>query len=104
MLRILSIDPDEPASDLTATASPQTIGQPWRSNPIEAIVAATSPAVLALLADGVPRSRRAIVQALAPAYAKDDVKCTLMRMAVTGRLGELSGRYTLPNESLPTAT
>ena len=62
---------------------------------IAAAVARTAPAVLDLLADGVPRSRAAIVAALADRHAKDDVVRTLMRLAVTGRLVEAGGKYTL---------
>jgi hypothetical protein len=51
--------------------------------------------VLELLADGVPRSRAAVVAALAGRHAKEDVVRTLMRLAVTGRVDETGGRYTL---------
>ena len=54
----------------------------------------TAPAILELLGDGVPRSRRAIVEALAGRHGKDDVVRTLMRLAVTGRVDEVGGRYT----------
>src|SRR3954447_4313206 len=40
---------------------------------INAMVARTAPAVLELLGDGVPRSKAAIVEALAGRHAKDDV-------------------------------
>ena len=50
----------------------------------------------------MPRSRRAIVQTLAATHAREDVRCTLMRLVVTDRLGEANGRYTLPDEGLPT--
>src|SRR5918994_1184007 len=59
------------------------------------------PAVLELLADGVPRSKAAIVAALADRHAKGDVVRTLMRLAVTGRVDETGGRYTLATESGP---
>ena len=65
---------------------------------IGAMVARTAPAVLELLADGVPRRRAAIVAALAGRHAKDDVVRTLMRLAVTGRLVETGGKYTLATE------
>ena len=57
------------------------------------MVARTAPAVLGLLADGVPRARAAVVAALAGRHAKEDVVRTLMRLAVTGRVDETSGRY-----------
>jgi hypothetical protein len=60
-----------------------------------ATVARVAPAVLALLGDGVPRSRRAIVAALADRHPRDEVARTLMRLAVTDRLAEAGGKYTL---------
>ena len=70
----------------------------WSSDTIEATIAATAPAILRLLQDGVPRSRRTLVQALAGSHSKADVTCTLMRLAVTGRINEDRGRYSLPSE------
>jgi hypothetical protein len=54
------------------------------------------PEVLALLGDGVPRTRSTILAALADRHAKADVRRTLMRLAVTEQLVETGGRYTLP--------
>ena len=62
---------------------------------MDAMVARVAPAVLALLGDGVLRSRRAIVAALADRHPRDEVARTLMRLAVTGRLAETGGKYTL---------
>ena len=62
---------------------------------MDAMVARVAPAVLALLGDGVPRSRRAIVAALADRHPRDEVVRTLTRLAVTGRLVEAGGKYTL---------
>jgi hypothetical protein len=62
----------------------------------DAMVARVAPAILELLEDGVPRSRAAIVAALADRHPKDEVKRTLMRLAVTDRLAETGGKYTLP--------
>ena len=59
----------------------------------EAMVARVAPAVLALLGDGVPRSRRAIVAALMDRHPRDEVKRTLMRLAVTDRVVETNGKY-----------
>jgi hypothetical protein len=53
------------------------------------------PDLLALLADGVPRSRVAILVALAGRHPREDIKRTVMRLAVLGRLVEKGGRYTL---------
>jgi hypothetical protein len=44
----------------------------------------------------VPRTRRAILAALADRHGKDDVRRTLMRLAVLAQLVEKGGRYTLP--------
>jgi hypothetical protein len=57
--------------------------------------------VLALLADGVPRNEKAIVAALAARHPKDEVKRTLMRLAVTDRLAEHGGKFTLPQADAP---
>lgn len=66
------------------------------SDTTDAMIARVAPAVLALLGDGVPRSRRAIVAALADRHPKDEVKRTLMRLAVTDRVVEVHGKYVLP--------
>jgi hypothetical protein len=58
-------------------------------------VARVTPAILELLGDGVPRSKPAIVEALASRHAGDDVVHTLIRLAVTGRVVETGGKYTL---------
>ena len=65
------------------------------SEAINATVARTAPAVLGLLGDGLPRSKPAIVEALADRYARDDVVHTLIRLAVTGQVVETGGKYTL---------
>jgi hypothetical protein len=88
------------------TKGPSVEGHPSPSRhqgsaEIAAVVARTAPAVLELLADGVPRRRAAIVAALAGRHAKDDVVRTLMRLAVTGRLVETGGKYTLATEPDP---
>jgi hypothetical protein len=74
-----------------------------RSNPpeleIEELMTQVAPAVGRLLADGVPRSRREIFTALEPSFEWHDVRRTLMRLAVTGRLVETGRKYTLPPES-----
>ena len=65
------------------------------SEAINAMVARVAPAVLGLLADGVPRSKAAILEALAGRHPKDDVVHTLICLAVTGRVEESGGRYGL---------
>ena len=62
---------------------------------IDAMVARVAPAVLGLLADGVPRSRPAIVEALAGRHDKQDIAHTLIRLAVTGWVVEIGGKYAL---------
>ena len=63
------------------------------SEAVNATVARVAPAVLGLLADGLPRSKPAIVEALAGRHARDDVVHTLIRLAVTGQVVETGGRY-----------
>jgi hypothetical protein len=52
------------------------------------VVARVAPAILGLLADGVPRSNATIVKALAGRHAEDEVELTLIRLAVTERVRE----------------
>jgi hypothetical protein len=63
---------------------------------LHAAIARSTPDVLALLRDGVPRSRPTIIAALADRHPKDDIKRTLMRLAVTEWLVENGGKYTVP--------
>ena len=65
---------------------------------IEAMVARTAPAVLELLGDGTPRSKSAIITALADQHPKEDIVRTLMRLAVTGQLIERERKYSLALE------
>jgi hypothetical protein len=66
------------------------------SSDLNAAIERVTPDLLRLLQDGVPRSRAAIVAALADRHPKDEVKRTLMRLAVTDRLAEHGGKFTLP--------
>ena len=61
---------------------------------LETMLARTMPVVL-LLADGVPRSKRAIVTALADGHSRKEVGHAVMRLAVTGGIVERQGRFTL---------
>jgi hypothetical protein len=70
--------------------------KPWSSAEFDALIARVTPDLLALLGDGVPRSRATIVAALADRHPKEDVRRTLMRLAVTGQLVETGGKHTLP--------
>jgi hypothetical protein len=63
---------------------------------LNATIERVTPDVLALLGDGVPRSRATILAALADRHPREDVKRTLMRLAVTERLVETGGKHTLP--------
>jgi hypothetical protein len=66
---------------------------------INATVAEVAPAILALLADGEPRSKHAIIAALAGRHPRDDGRRTLMRLAVTEELVEHDRKYTLPERA-----
>ncbi len=67
----------------------------WSSAALDAVIAQVTPDVLALLADGVPRSEAAIIAALADRHPKDDVRGTVMRLAVIGQLVEQGGKHTV---------
>jgi hypothetical protein len=73
-----------------------TLPRLWATSDLETAIARVAPDILALLADGMPRNKTTIVAALADRHPKDDVRRTLMRLAVTERLVEKGGKYTLP--------
>src|SRR5689334_1291027 len=62
---------------------------------INAMIERVAPAVLELLADGVPRRKPALVAALAGRHDADDVALALVRLTITERVVEAGGRYTL---------
>jgi hypothetical protein len=62
---------------------------------LNAMIERVAPDILALLADGLPRKKAAIVEALAGRHAEDDLTLALIRLAVTGRVEETGGKYTL---------
>jgi hypothetical protein len=68
----------------------------WSSADFNAIIARITPDVLTLLGDGVPRTRATIVATLADRHSRDDVRRTLMRLAVLEQLVEAGGKHTLP--------
>jgi hypothetical protein len=70
--------------------------RPSLSADINAVIARVTPDVVALLGDGVPRTKGMLIAALADRHPKQDVRRTLMRLAVTEQLVEKSGKYTLP--------
>jgi hypothetical protein len=47
--------------------------------------------------------KAAIVKALAGRHAEDDVELTLVRLAVTGRVEEIGGKYRLGTAAEPEA-
>jgi limonene-1,2-epoxide hydrolase len=62
---------------------------------LNAMIEHVAPAILGLLGDGVPRTKAAIVEALAGRHDKQDVTHALIRLAVTGQVEEEGGKYTL---------
>ena len=62
---------------------------------LNAMIEHVAPDILALLADGVPRPKAAIVAALADRHAGEDVALALIRLAVTERVEETGGKYAL---------
>ena len=71
------------------------------SEAVNATVARVAPAILGLFADGVPRSRPAIVAALAGRHAPEDATLALIRLAVTERVREIGGKYALADIDVP---
>jgi hypothetical protein len=67
----------------------------WSSAALAAAIARVTPDVLALLGDGVPRAKAAIIAASAGRHPKDEVELAVMRLDVLGRLDLRGGRYTL---------
>jgi len=91
-------------SRMPPTKTPSTRPSPYEnagSDAINAMVARVAPAVLELLRDGVPRSKAAIVEALAGRHDRQDVLHTLIRLSVTGEVSEAGGKYTLGTSSEP---
>ena len=70
---------------------------------LNAMIERVAPDILALLADGVPRRKPVIAEALADRHAEDDVELTLIRLAVTGQVVETGGKYALTQELAPDA-
>ena len=62
---------------------------------LNAMMARIAPDILALLADGMPRTRAAVVEALAGRHERQDVISTLIRLSVTERVVETGGKYAL---------
>ena len=70
---------------------------------LNATIERIAPAILGLLADGAPRTKAAVVEALAGRHDRQDVVLTLIRLSVTGQVEETNGRYVLapPGEDGP---
>jgi hypothetical protein len=62
---------------------------------LNAAIERVAPDILALLGDGVPRTRAAIVATLVSRHPKEDIKRALARLSVLGQLDEQGGKYTL---------
>jgi hypothetical protein len=62
---------------------------------LNAAIERVAPDVLGLLADGTPRSKAAIAEALAGRHDGKDVALALIRLAVIGRVEETNGKYVL---------
>jgi hypothetical protein len=77
---------------MPATKTPRATS----SDDLNAAIERVAPDVLALLADGVPRTEPAIIAALARRHSGMDIRLTLMRLDVLGRLEMRGSRYTLP--------
>src|SRR5690242_8114629 len=83
---------------MPSTKTPSARSSPYEnagSDAVNATVARVAPAILELLADGVPRTKLAIVEALAGRHDKQDVVHALIRLAVTGRVEDAGGKYAL---------
>ena len=68
---------------------------------VNAMVERVAPDILAVLADGVPRRKPAIVEAVAGRHDKQDVVHALIRLAATGQVEDTGGKYTLASEPAP---
>jgi hypothetical protein len=74
----------------------------WSSDHLNAAIERVAPDVLALLADGVPRTEAAIVKALAGRHSKQGVKPALARLNVLGQIDLQGSKYVLAEpETVP---
>src|SRR6478752_1598219 len=58
-----------------------------------AMVARIAPSILEQLGDGIWRSKKAIVAALADRHEKDEIVRSIMRLAVTGQVVDINRKY-----------
>jgi len=70
---------------------------------VNAMVERVAPDILALLADGMPRTKGVIVQALAGRHGAEAVALALIRLSVSGDVEQAGSKYTLaaPGEDGP---
>jgi hypothetical protein len=62
---------------------------------LNATLERVAPDILGLLADGAPRTKAAVVEALAGRHDRQDAELALIRLAVTGRVLDVGGKYAL---------
>ena len=62
---------------------------------LNAMIERVASDILALLADGAPRTAAAIAEALAGRHDRQDVLLTLIRLSVTGEVDDSSGKCRL---------
>ena len=70
---------------------------------LNAMIERVAPDILVLLADGVPRNKGVIIEALAGRHDRQDVLHAVIRLSVTERVVETGGKYVLAQESVPDA-
>jgi hypothetical protein len=92
--------PTNPHKPTASRAKPATF---TGSASINALIDQVAPAILRLLADGVPRTKGVIVQALAGRHGAEAVALALIRLSVTGDVEQTGSKYTLaaPGEDGP---
>src|SRR5689334_21418069 len=84
--------PTNPRKPTASRAKPATF---TGSASINALIDRVAPSVLALLADVVPRPKAAIVAALAGRHGAEAVALALIRLSITGDVGQTGSKYTL---------
>ena len=82
--------PTSPREPTASRAKPATF---TGSADVHALIDRVAPSVLALLADGVPRTKGVIVQALAVRHGAEAVALALIRLTVTGELEQVGSKY-----------
>ena len=92
--------PTSPRKPTASRAKPATF---TGSAAVHALIDRVTPSVLALLADGVPRTKGVIVQALAGRHGAEAVALALIRLSVSGEVEQAGSKYTLaaPGEGGP---